>query len=79
MKAQVTIRRRAQISDPQGKAVRKGLRDLGYDVSEVRIDRNVILEVGGTDEMIVRGAVTEMCERLLANPVMEDYDIELLP
>ena len=79
MKVQVTIRRRAQISDPQGTAVRKGLRDLGYDVSEVRIDRNVILEVGGTDESTVRSAVTEMCERLLANPVMEDYDIELLP
>lgn len=79
MKVQVTIRRRAQISDPQGTAVRKGLRDLGYDVSEVRIDRNVILEVGGTDELTVHSAVTEMCERLLANPVMEDYDIELLP
>ena len=78
MRVQVTIRRRAQISDPQGAAVGKGLRDLGYDVSEVRIDRNVILEVTGTDETSVRSAVTEMCERLLANPVMEDYEIELL-
>ena len=78
MRVQVTIRRRSQISDPQGTAVGKGLQDLGYDVSNVRIDRNVILEVGGDDEGSVRAAVTEMCERLLANPVMEDYQIELL-
>ena len=74
----MTIRRRSQISDPQGTAVGKGLQDLGYDVSNVRIDRNVILEVGGDDEASIRAAVTEMCERLLANPVMEDYQIELL-
>ncbi len=78
MKVLVKIRRRALIADPQGTAVGKGLRDLGYDVSDVRIDRSITLEVGGTDQALVRQAVTEMCERLLANPVMEDYDIELL-
>ena len=79
MKVLVTIRRRSQIADPQGTAVSKGLQDLGYDVAEVRIDRNVMLEVGGEDAEEVRRSVAEMCERLLANPVMEDYEIELLP
>ena len=79
MKVLVTIRRRGQIADPQGTAVSKGLRDLGYDVSEVRIDRNVMLDVGGDDPEEIRRSVAEMCERLLANPVMEDYEIELLP
>ena len=79
MRVQVTIRRRGQIADPQGAAVGKGLRDLGYDVSEVRIDRNVILDVGGSDPEEVRLSVADMCERLLANPVMEDYQIEVLP
>ena len=78
MKVRVTIRRRAQISDPQGTAVGKGLRDLGYDVSAVRIDRNVLLDVEGTDADSVTRSVTEMCDRLLANPVMEDYEIEIL-
>ena len=79
MKVQVTIRRRAQISDPQGTAVGKGLRDLGYDVSDVRIDRTVILDVAGDSQDDIRATVADMCERLLANPVMEDYDIELIP
>ena len=79
MKVLVTIKRRPQIADPQGTAVSRGLRDLGYDVQEVRIDRNVMLEVAGTDPAEVRQSVAEMCDRLLANPVMEDYEIELLP
>ncbi len=78
MKVQVTIRRRGQIADPQGAAVGKGLRDLGYSVNEVRIDRNVILDVEGADAADVEAQVAEMCERLLANPVMEDYEIEVL-
>ena len=78
MRVQVRIRRRAQIADPQGAAVGRGLRDLGYEVADVRIDRNVVLDVEGTDPDQVRTEVTEMCERLLANPVMEDYEIELL-
>lgn len=79
MKVQVTIKRRPQISDPQGTAVGRGLRDLGYDVGDVRIDRTVELEVPGSDENEIRSTVSDMCQRLLANPVMEDYEIELRP
>lgn len=78
MRVQVRIRRRAQIADPQGAAVGRGLRDLGYDVGEVRIDRNVVLDIEGSDPEQIRTDVEEMCQRLLANPVMEDYEIELL-
>ena len=52
---------------------------MGYDVADIRIDRTVEMNVAGDDEDAVRASVTEMCERLLANPVMEDYEIEILP
>lgn len=80
MEVTVTVRRRANIADPAGTAVSKALRDLGYaDVDEVRIDRTINLKVGGADAADVEARVREMCERLLANPVMEDYDIEVRP
>lgn len=77
MKVRVTITRRPQIADPQGAAVARGLRDLGHDVSDVRINRIVDLEVAGDDPIAVEAAVAEMCRQLLANPVMEDFEITL--
>lgn len=78
MKVTVIVRRRSNISDPAGTAVSKALRDLGYEsVSSVRIDRTITLDVSGDDEAAVEASVREMCERLLTNPVMEDYEIEV--
>jgi phosphoribosylformylglycinamidine synthase len=79
MKVRVTITRRPQIADPQGAAVERGLRDLGHDVSGVRINRIVDLDVTGSEVADVETRVTEMCEKLLANPVMEDFEIEIEP
>ena len=79
MKVRVTITRRSQIADPQGSAVERGLRDLGFDVSAVRINRIVDLEVAGSDSADVEAKVAEMCQKLLANPVMEDFEIAIDP
>jgi phosphoribosylformylglycinamidine synthase PurS subunit len=70
VKARVLIRPKEGILDPQGQAVERALPALGFDgVENVRIGRLVELEVGDT------GRVHEMCERLLANPLIEDYEV----
>ncbi|MGZ8753779.1 MAG: phosphoribosylformylglycinamidine synthase subunit PurS [Acidimicrobiia bacterium] len=76
MKVTVHVHRRPDLSDPQGTTVARALRDLGYDnVGKVRINRTIELEVEGGDPAIVEAEVRTMCERLLANPVMEDFEV----
>ena len=77
MKATVLVRPKAGILDPQGQAVEASLRQLGFTVGGARIGRVVDLDVeaGTTDE--ARAAVERMCEQLLANPLIEDYEIVL--
>ena len=76
----VTIRRRPDIADPHGATVARALGDLGHaGVSSVRIDRTIYLEVEGTDPADVKARVADMCEQLLANPVLEDYEITVEP
>lgn len=71
----VNIRRRPSISDPQGATVARALRDLGHEVTGVRIDKTIELQVPDGDVEAIRTKVAEMCDKLLANPVMEDYEI----
>ena len=76
MKVTVHIRRRPDIADPQGNTVRRALRDLGFvGVEKVRINRTVELEVEGTNPAAIEAEVRTMCDRLLANPVMEDFEV----
>ncbi len=78
MRVTVNITRRPEISDPQGTTVKRALRDLGYSsVDDVRIDRTIHLEVEGDDPEAVRETVSDMCRRLLANPVLEDFEVVL--
>ena len=72
MKAKVLIRPKRGILDPQGKAIERALPALGFDgVSQVRVGRLVELEADDPDRL------AELCEKLLANPLIEDYEIEL--
>ena len=72
MKARVLIRPKEGILDPQGQAVERALPALGFDgVSDVRVGRIVELELEDP------GRIAEMCERLLANPLIEDYEVLL--
>ena len=76
MRVRITVSRRAEIADPQGSTVVRALHHLGYEeVSSARFDRSIVLEVEGDDPDAVRGRVEEMCARLLANPVLEDYQV----
>jgi len=74
VKARVLIRPKEGILDPQGKAVERALPALGFEgISQVRVGRLVELEVAD-------GApLEELCERLLANPLIEDFEIEIQP
>lgn len=72
MFARVLIRPKAGVVDPQGKAVERALPTLGFDgVSEVKVGRLVELEIANPD------ALPDLCEKLLANPLVEDYEIEI--
>jgi phosphoribosylformylglycinamidine synthase PurS subunit len=77
VRATVLVRPKQGILDPQGQAVESSLRQLGFAVDEARIGRVVDLEVEATDAAAARAEVERMCERLLANPLIESYEIEL--
>jgi phosphoribosylformylglycinamidine synthase len=77
MRATVLVRPKQGILDPQGEAVESSLRQLGFAVGEARIGRVVDLEVEASDLEQARTAVEEMCRQLLANPLIESYEIEL--
>jgi len=76
MKATVLVRPKAGILDPQGEAVERALEHLGFDVSGARVGKVVDLEVSASDEAGARAQVEKMCEQLLANPLIESYEIE---
>ena len=77
MRATVLVRPKTGILDPQGQAVGDSLRHLGFSVDAARVGRLIDLEVeaGTADE--ARAEVERMCESLLANPLIESYEIEL--
>ena len=78
MKATVLVRPKQGILDPEGQAIESSLRQLGFSVAETRIGRVVDLEVEATDPSMARAEVERMCEQLLANPLIESYEIELV-
>jgi phosphoribosylformylglycinamidine synthase subunit PurS len=79
VRATVLVRPKPGILDPQGEAVESSLRQLGFGVAEARVGRLVDLDVAGEDEATVRAQLERMCEQLLANPLIESYEIELSP
>jgi phosphoribosylformylglycinamidine synthase len=78
MKVTVEITRRPEIADPEGTTIQRALTDLGHnDVVSVRVDRVIHLDVKGDDPETVRSMVEEMCRQVLANPVLEDFTVEV--
>jgi phosphoribosylformylglycinamidine synthase subunit PurS len=77
VRATVLVRPKRGILDPQGEAVERSLRKLGFSVGEARIGKVIDLEVEAATAEAARGQVEQMCEQLLANPLIESYDIEL--
>lgn len=79
MKARVFITLKSGVLDPQGAAVRHSLGSLGFDgVNTVRQGKVIELDLAETDEAKAKTQIEEMCQKLLANTVIENYDIEIL-
>jgi len=79
MKARVTVYPRREILDPQGKAIRDALSRVGFPgVDDVRAGKSFEISLSGEDPEAARRQLRDMCERLLANTVVEDYSVELL-
>lgn len=77
MRARVYITPKADILDPAGKAVERSLHTLGFaDVQDVRLGKYVELQIGG-EPVTASQRLDEMCRRLLANGVIEDYRFEI--
>ena len=77
MKATVLVRPKQGILDPQGEAVETALEHLGFSVSAARVGKLVDIEIDATDPAEARAQVEKMCEQLLANPLMESYEVEI--
>jgi phosphoribosylformylglycinamidine synthase len=77
VKATVLVRPKSGILDPQGQAVESALEHLGFTVSGARVGKVIDLEVDAADAAAARAQVEQMCERLLANPLIESYEIEV--
>ena len=79
MKARVTVTLKHGVLDPQGKAIQGALKSLGFSgVDDVRQGKLIELDLTGTDRAAAEAEVTAMCEKLLANTVIENYRIELI-
>ena len=77
MKATVLVRPKGGILDPQGEAVRGSLRKLGFAVGGARVGRLVDLDVDAETPQDARAQVERMCQQLLANPLIESFEIEV--
>jgi phosphoribosylformylglycinamidine synthase len=76
--ARVHVTLRPSILDPQGKATQHGLQELGLSaVQSVRIGKYIVMEIDAATEAEAEAAAEQACEKLLANPVMEDYAVEV--
>jgi phosphoribosylformylglycinamidine synthase subunit PurS len=75
VKVSVTVRPRAGILDPQGEALRRSLQGLGYAADDVRAGKVFDLELGTTDEREALRLASQIAERVLSNPLIEDFEV----
>jgi len=74
---EIAVTLKPVVNDPQGLVVRDGLRQLGFtQVVSARVGKVIVLELEAESEASARDAAVQMCEKLLRNPVIEDYHIE---
>ena len=80
MRAKVTVYPRPEILDPQGKAIHQSLQRIGFEgVTKVRAGKSFEIELEAADAADAQEQLDRMCRKLLANTVVEDYVVELLP
>lgn len=79
MRFRIDVRRKEGLSDPEGLTTQRALLDLGYEsVAGVHFGRTIYVDITDDDPDAAATEVEEMCRRLLANPVMEDYSVQLV-
>ena len=79
MRFRIDIRRKEGLSDPEGLTTHKSLQNLGYsEVTSAHFGRTIFLEMTGSDTSAATAEVEAMCRQLLANPVIEDFEIEVV-
>ena len=78
MRATVLVRPKSGILDPQGDAVETALEHLGFAVGGARVGKVIDLEVEASDPAEAKTQVERMCEQLLANPLMESFEVEIV-
>lgn len=80
MHARVLVTLKKGVLDPAGQAVRSGLHELGFrEVEEVRLGKLIEIQLGELSRSEAEQRVAEMAKKLLANPVIEDFTVELVP
>ena len=77
-RATVLVRPKPGILDPQGEAVSSALGHLGFEVQDARVGKVIDLEVEADDADAAKAQVEQMCEELLANPLIESYEVEIV-
>lgn len=75
--ATIHVRPKAEIRDPQGEAVAAALRSLGLAVDDVRTGKEIVVRFSADDAAVATAAASKMGDELLANPVIEDYSVEV--
>jgi phosphoribosylformylglycinamidine synthase len=79
MRVRIYVSLKPGVLDPQGKAIERSLHTLGYaEVRDVRTGKCLELELDAEGRSAIEGRVREMCDKLLANPVIEDYRFEII-
>jgi len=74
----VLVRPKPGILDPQGEAVGSALGHLGFEVGDARVGKVIDLEVEASDDALAKALVEKMCEQLLATPLIESYEVEIV-
>ena len=78
LKAKIYISLKPTVSDPEGITIRGALHKLGFDnVKDVRAGKFIELDVEDGEESEIKQQVTEMCQKLLSNPIIEDFNFEI--
>ena len=78
MRVKICVRLKEGVLDPQGKAVERSLHTLGYEeVRDVRVGKYIEVEIAAASRQAAEKRAREMCDKLLANPVIEDYRFEI--
>ncbi len=75
--ARVLVRPKDEVRDPQGEAVFAALRSLGHDVTAVRTGKEILVTFEAADDAAARETAARMGDQLLANPVIESYDVAI--